>query len=813
MLTHREVVGILLLVCCSSVSSSQAACRMAPIDPSVAAYFTLPEGECNIEGTTDALPICKLTCSSQHVSKTIPIKCIEKDGKYLFPWPNPIECRYYCHGPDNNNQFEHLKTLPQREADFDALNDPAVTLPALSWADSPLTQPNLSDRLKFLHGGPREVWEEQPLSGGRFINTKDKIEAAYLNAAGCPHGADQIRLISGNKFENLPTCRISCSNHRPDESISKDPWRTMIGVSDIHAPWTEIKCTYNERTRRFEYQIPVAPNCAVVACWGYDGARTKLPSGEILEWTPTTEIKNPDIIPKECQPDPSKPQQRASSTYRNAMARNFPAPVWYDVSRFKKAAGVTKRTGNLRKVLLSPWPTTQEIWSLDATIAPAPFPISDQKIDCDVLNSISELTQDGQIEFQRNPNPDPSKQPWEEGGECFPSTKAEASKPVDDNALIPGPETDRTSHETQQVGDLDKSYAVPPLPVRVSSSCGLEAIGGIFYDGSPVFGGNSQGSLQLRVGQGTQFLSSLTPADALQFMRDATSPLSLWGDAFSGGFLCSEEPSLANGMWAPGGDLGQFVLALTVWEVAQDSRPQSFVGNRSSAGLPSAFLELEDQPSSAQSFSQQDVLNALVSWLLTSRVKSFSWCVTEQMLARLCKQLSWCPRDIRSFLEPPLAIRSLLVDPEEGPRVLGGSRFVGAMLEYPDLFLVRPGLIKLCIWAVYSLFWRLDTTDHMDSRTFELARAKIRPVIMGPPRQAQAIIDVSGRACPSSFYPLISTQAASGYHVRLESLFVVHVSSGGDSRRSPCTRMPSRYIAFAWPHSCLLKCRTPMSHP
>ena len=47
------------------------------------------------------------------------------------------------------------------------------------------------------------------------------------------------------------------------------------------------------------------------------------------------------------------------------------------------------------QLLLSPWPADQVAWSLDVTVAPAPFPILEGKVNCEKLNEISELTKNG----------------------------------------------------------------------------------------------------------------------------------------------------------------------------------------------------------------------------------------------------------------------------------------------------------------------------------------------------------------------------------------------------------------------------------
>ncbi len=141
------------------------------------------------------------------------------------------------------------------------------------------------------------------------------------------------------------------------------------------------------------------------------------------------------------------------------------------------------------------------------------------------------------------------------------------------------------------------------------------------------------------------------------------------------GFMCADEMSLQPGMGTPGGDFAEFIVALGVLE---------------ELGLTEGVI------SDALAF------DLLVKWLQKSNIDTMRWCVDDKFLDTICRQLLWCPHDVRfvpisqsrkwiirnirfsrSLLFPPPHLVNSLLDMVVKDE-LAGNRHIRAMLLHNE---------------------------------------------------------------------------------------------------------------------------------
>ena len=142
-------------------------------------------------------------------------------------------------------------------------------------------------------------------------------------------------------------------------------------------------------------------------------------------------------------------------------------------------------------------------------------------------------------------------------------------------------------------------------------------------------------------------------------------------------FRCLDGRDSILGISTPGGDAGEFVLALLVYE-----------------DISGIILDGET------------VRIYLEEWLKAMQAPRFYMCTDDDSVLHMGKQIG-AQLDIISprqdFLKDLLKIVAL-------PRNVGDSHFK-LMLEYPQLYSIRAEVVRHFITAFYSLLW--DTTSHL----------------------------------------------------------------------------------------------------
>eukprot|EP00300_Choanocystis_sp_HF-7_P006251 c14584_g1_i1.p1 GENE.c14584_g1_i1~~c14584_g1_i1.p1 ORF type:complete len:1298 (-),score=196.42 c14584_g1_i1:36-3929(-) len=737
---------------------------------------------------TTCLYTCKTNSILTGTPFTFTSRCLRTLSYFMFELPKDQFCGYRCVDPSVETNYMDL-AVRSIDAKFRGREQELIASRftiAYDWREGPTAdflQTPENDELALLHGGPRIVHDVQIIGGLKVTKTND----GRMTPEGCPA---EVRLIGESEdmtsikgptikirdasnvertFE-VPECHVTCKHHRR----VKDEWiRTIF---DLRGPLLEddfapefaalehisrkITCKYNEAKKLFEYPIPHLPRCLVGACWGYPGARLVLP-GQIneVEWktgmslpppdrqwggrnappryqtwvtwkgveyayNPPYEAQGDDVqltlkdgssCPAEIVPPPPIPRLKPT---QHRLSLPFPFPTQHQYANELSKRQATKKTIKIRKLLLPPWPGASEIWVQHRQIQAAAFPLVED--ECAIYNTQSNLTQNGTVVFRRNPNPDLTKKPWQAGGLCLPSAQQEVVE-------IQADAVPQQAPKQAPIEEIEKvnRFTVPELQRSVPSGCQATSVGGTFFDGVRAFG-ISGGALQLHVGGGSEYLGSMTSETALSHLAGTSYPGSRWGDALDGGFLCSEERSTEPGIAVPGGDLGEWLVAMVVW-------------------------------SERESLSEKELADNLVLWLVKGGVSSFHWCIDFRMLQRICRETQWCPQDTRSFLNPPSEVIPDLLDLVGQPEVFGSHQIRALMDQVAD-----KRVLRAAVRVLYALLWNADLPTVASEPILQLARSKLSVSVAPPNNFVGAIIEVNDSDCPSGVYPLLGQVSAYG---------------------------------------------------
>eukprot|EP00696_Hemimastix_kukwesjijk_P006625 gnl/Hemi2/1836_TR644_c0_g1_i1.p1 gnl/Hemi2/1836_TR644_c0_g1~~gnl/Hemi2/1836_TR644_c0_g1_i1.p1 ORF type:complete len:412 (+),score=121.59 gnl/Hemi2/1836_TR644_c0_g1_i1:84-1319(+) len=170
--------------------------------------------------------------------------------------------------------------------------------------------------------------------------------------------------------------------------------------------------------------------------------------------------------------------------------------------------------------------------------------------------------------------------------------------------------------------------------------------------------------------------STLQDKDILALMGD---PARLhWAVSRTASFSCTDGRNTNEILGTPGGDLGEFLLALSVYEET--------VGMR---------------------LEPKDIAQVMINYLNYSGKKKFRMCTDTQALGALQASVNLNSLNIRN---PPNNVRQQLldglatVDPKYGATTTG-CRHLRAMLESPAEYFVRPELVQGTIRAFFVLMW------------------------------------------------------------------------------------------------------------
>lgn len=142
-------------------------------------------------------------------------------------------------------------------------------------------------------------------------------------------------------------------------------------------------------------------------------------------------------------------------------------------------------------------------------------------------------------------------------------------------------------------------------------------------------------------------------------------------------FRCVDGRDPELGISTPGGDAGEFVLALIVFE-----------------DISGILLDFET------------VKNYLEEWIKVMQAPKFYMCSDDNSVIHLGKQIGaelniLNPR--KEFVKQLLGLVGL-------PRNVGDSH-LRLMLEYPQLYSIRPEVVKHFLTAIYSILW--DNTNYL----------------------------------------------------------------------------------------------------
>ena len=143
-------------------------------------------------------------------------------------------------------------------------------------------------------------------------------------------------------------------------------------------------------------------------------------------------------------------------------------------------------------------------------------------------------------------------------------------------------------------------------------------------------------------------------------------------------FRCLDGRDKEKGLSTPGGDTGEFILALLVYEDA-----------------------------SGTILDYQTVKNYLEEWLKSMQSHSFYMCTDDEAVLHLGKQIG---ADM-NIQNPRKDLIKELLNIVFLPRNVGDSH-LRLMLEYPQLYSIRPEVVKYVITAVYAILWTKDTDLH-----------------------------------------------------------------------------------------------------
>ncbi|CAG9327741.1 unnamed protein product [Blepharisma stoltei] len=122
----------------------------------------------------------------------------------------------------------------------------------------------------------------------------------------------------------------------------------------------------------------------------------------------------------------------------------------------------------------------------------------------------------------------------------------------------------------------------------------------------------------------------------------------------------------------PGGDAGEFILALLVFEDITE-----------------------------KSLDQDDVDRYLEDWLSLMDSEHFYMCTDDYSISHIERELSVEGLDI---MNPRKTLIDDLLDVISDPNNIGDSH-IKLMLEYPELYSIRPNVIQLFIKAFYKILW------------------------------------------------------------------------------------------------------------
>jgi hypothetical protein len=143
-----------------------------------------------------------------------------------------------------------------------------------------------------------------------------------------------------------------------------------------------------------------------------------------------------------------------------------------------------------------------------------------------------------------------------------------------------------------------------------------------------------------------------------------------------------------SGISTPGGDLGEFILALIVY--------QDMVG-----------CSLDDQTTKSY----------FLEWLQVMDSEFFYVCTDEEAVSHLRKQVGEF-----SFEKPRFEMIDDLLHIVANSRNVGDSH-LRFMLEYPQMYSIRPSVVQSAIRAVFDVFWKkekgLDRLIQVDVLTGE----------------------------------------------------------------------------------------------
>eukprot|EP00299_Pterocystis_sp_00344_P016111 c8071_g1_i1.p1 GENE.c8071_g1_i1~~c8071_g1_i1.p1 ORF type:complete len:1080 (+),score=267.73 c8071_g1_i1:30-3269(+) len=254
-------------------------------------------------------------------------------------------------------------------------------------------------------------------------------------------------------------------------------------------------------------------------------------------------------------------------------------------------------------------------------------------------------------------------------------------------------------------------------------------------------------------------LQGMEPREAVNLIQYGSDP-DLWADATIDPIHCSEHSYHTPALSAPGGDLGEFTLAMHVYQemLAMQINEAGRVTDTSTGS------EINLAPS--------DVYRVLVDWLSQTRKKAFHICVGAQFLNGLCSRTHYCPLSAETLMAPPDDMVMDMID-QLGYSNTIPSRHLFAMFNYPTVYETKPILVAAVTRAVFALLWNVPLDVKADTQKVAIAREKLQLVVSREQTAQSAVINIHTHPkCPTSLYPKMST-VARNYRVS-RSAFVLY---------------------------------------
>ena len=144
-------------------------------------------------------------------------------------------------------------------------------------------------------------------------------------------------------------------------------------------------------------------------------------------------------------------------------------------------------------------------------------------------------------------------------------------------------------------------------------------------------------------------------------------------------FMCLDGRAKTENMYTPGGDAGEFILALIVYEDLTD-----------------------------QTLSQEKVEEYLNAYLECMTPNSFIMCQDEHAVDHLEKELDVEGLDLHN---PHSDQHESIIDSLKSHENQG-DQHLSLLLQHPDLYSIEPTIVKHFIEAFYNILWDHSNPNH-----------------------------------------------------------------------------------------------------